>query len=333
MPEMIYNRLADRRTMKVPSAFGVLVADRPELPPLLFLLLLGLLFGVLTPGFAAPRNLLDIAQQAAPIAIVALAVNQVVIAGEIDISIGSMVAALAFIFAGVAQSTGNPFFALTATLASGVVFGSVNGLLTAYAGVPSIIATLGTLMVLRGGLLIAAGNITLYAEPATRIFGNGEIFGVPVELVIFAVVMASFAILSRQTVFGRQVYAVGGNANAARDLGLPLRRIRLLAFVLVGLCAALTAAVFVGQVAAMQANAASGFELKVIAAVVLGGTSLNGGRGSNFSPVIGALLLSLILNATALNRVPPTFESLVLGVIILAAVTFVGIRGRLAERP
>lgn len=320
--------LADARR----NNLSAIISDRPELPPLVFLAILAIIFSVLTHGFFSVGNFMGIAQQAAPIAIVALAVNQVIIAGEIDISMGSMVAALAFIFAGVAQATGNPWLALAAAIACGTLFGSVNGLLTAYANMPSIIATLGTLMVLRGGLLIAAGDITLYAQPAARFFGTGKIAGLPVEVAIFLVVLVAFALLSRQTAFGRYIYAIGGNRRAARDMGMPVKRVQLTAFALVGLCAGLTSAVFVGQVAAMQANAASGFELKVIAAVVLGGTSLSGGRGSNFSPVIGSLLLSLILNATALNRVPPTFESLILGIIILTAVTFVGVRARIAEK-
>jgi len=308
------------------------IFDRPEIPSLAFLTLLSTVFALTTGGFASGGNLMGILQQAAPIAIVALALNQVVIAGEIDISMGSMVAALAFVFAGLAQTTGNPWMALAATVSCGALFGSLNGLLIAYARIPSIIATLGTLMVLRGGLLICAGNLTLYAQPAARFFGSGTIFGVPIEVVTFAVVLVSFAVLSSQTSFGRQVYAVGGNERAARDVGIPVERVKWLAFTLVGICAAVTSAVFVGQVAAMQANAAAGFELKVIAAVVLGGTSLSGGRGSNLSPVIGALLLSVILNATALNRVPPTFESLILGIIILTSVTFVGIRARFAAK-
>jgi ribose/xylose/arabinose/galactoside ABC-type transport system permease subunit len=308
------------------------IFDRPEIPSLAFLTLLSTAFALTTGGFASGGNLMGILQQAAPIAIVALALNQVIIAGEIDISMGSMVAALAFVFAGIAQTTGNPWLALAATVICGAIFGSLNGLLNAYVGIPSIVATLGTLMVLRGGLLISAGDLTLYAQPAARFFGSGNVFGVPTEVVMFAVVLMTFAVLSSQTSFGRQVYAVGGNGRAARDVGIPVERVKWLAFTLVGVCAALTSAVFVGQVAAMQANAAAGFELKVIAAVVLGGTSLSGGRGSNLSPVIGALLLSVILNATALNRVPPTFESLILGIIILAAVTFVGIRARIAAK-
>ncbi len=308
------------------------IADRPELPPLAFLLLLVVTFALTTDRFFNAGNLMGVVQQAAPVAIVALAVNQVVIAGQIDISMGSSVAVLAFIFAGVAQATGSPWPAIAATVACGGVIGAVNGLLTAYARIPSIVATLGTLMVLRGGLLVEAGNHTIYAQAAARAFGNGTVLGLPVEVCLLLVVVAGFGLVSRETMFGRHVYAVGGNARAARDLGIPVRRVTLWAFISVGLCAALTAAVFVGQVVAMQANAAGGFELKVIAAVVLGGTSLSGGRGSNLSPVIGSLLLSVILDATALNRVPPTFESLILGIIILAAVTFVGVRSRIAER-
>ncbi len=284
---------------------------------------------VSTPGFFSANNFLGIVQQAAPIALVALAVNLIIISGEIDISMGSMVAVLAFVFAGTAQSIGDPWSAMIVTILCGAAFGCVNGLLTTVAGVPSIIATLGTLMVLRGALLILAGDMTLYAEGAARFFGTARVLGVPVEIVLMVVLTLVFGFISRQTAFGRYIYAAGGNVRAARDLGIPVDMVKFCLFALVGIGCALTAAVFVGQVASMQANAASGLELKIIAAVVLGGTSLSGGRGANLSPIIGALLLSVILNATALNRVPPTFESLILGLIILAAVTFVGLKSRL----
>ncbi|MCD2175129.1 ABC transporter permease [Rhizobium sp. C4] len=303
--------------------------DRPETPPLAFLVLLMAVLSVSTPGFFSASNFLGIMQQAAPIALVALAVNLIIISGEIDISMGSMVAVLAFVFAGTAQSIGDPWSAMIVTILCGAAFGCVNGLLTTAAGVPSIIATLGTLMVLRGALLILAGDMTLYAEGAARFFGTARVLGVPVEIVLMVVLTLVFGFISRQTAFGRYTYAAGGNVRAARNLGIPVDMVKFCLFVLVGIGCALTAGVFVGQVASMQANAASGLELKIIAAVVLGGTSLSGGRGANLSPIIGALLLSVILNATALNRVPPTFESLILGLIILAAVTFVGLKSRL----
>ena len=203
------------------AALRPIKMDRPELPPLAFLILLVGVLAFTTNGFLSGGNLLGICQQAAPIAIVALAVNQVIIAGEIDISMGSMVAVLAFIFAGIAQWTGNPWPAILATLICGAAFGSLNGFLSAYAGVPSIVATLGTLMVLRGGLLVVAGNITIYAQPAARFFGNTKVLGMPVEVLIFLLTFIAFALISGQTAFGRHVFAVGGNARAAYDIGIP----------------------------------------------------------------------------------------------------------------
>jgi len=307
-------------------------AARPDFPALVFLLVVFVGFSLFVPSFWSLGNLVNTMRQTAPIAIVALAVNQIIIAGEIDISMGSMVAVLAFIFAGISEATGMPWLAMAITLACGGAFGSVNGVLATVLGIPAIIATLGTLMILRGALLIGAGSITLYASEATRIFGNGRIVGVPVEVWIFLGVFVYFALLASQSRYGRRVLAVGGNARAARDIGIPVNAVRFWAYVQVGLCCALAAPVFVGQVAAMTANVGAGFELKVIATVVLGGTSLSGGRGTVLAPVIGAVLLSLILNATALVRLPPTFESLILGVIILISVAFIGVRARHQER-
>ena len=152
----------------------------------------------------------------------------------------------------------------------------------------------------------------------------------PVSIAIALAVFVLMELLSRHSRWGRDVMAIGGNPRAARELGLPITSVRIRAFVGSGLACGLAAAVFLGQIGQLQATAATGFELKVIAAVVLGGTSIKGGYGSNAGPVIGAVLVGMILNALTLNRVPGTFELLVLGALILAAVSFDGLKRLIA---
>jgi ribose/xylose/arabinose/galactoside ABC-type transport system permease subunit len=305
---------------------------RPEAPSLAFLIVVLLLIPTFTPGFFTVANFQSILEQAVIISIVALAVNQVVLSGEIDVSIGSLLAVCAFAYGNAALVFGGAWLPLALALLVGGTVGTCNGFLSTYARVPSIITTLGMLFILRGGVLLAAGAQVLNLPPESRIFGQGHHLGIPVSIIIALVVFVAMEGISRSTVWGRNTVAVGGNIDAARTLGLPIRKTRLFAFILSGLFCGLSAAVFLGQIGQLQATAATGFELKVIAAVVLGGTSIQGGRGSNASPVIGALLVGVILNAMTLNRIPGTFELLVLGTLILGAVSFEGLRRRYVER-
>ena len=305
-------------------------AGRPEIPPLVFLLAMALAVSLFTPAFMTGPNLAGILEQVAVISIVAVAVNQVILAGEIDVSTGSLLAVCAFVYGNVALLLGGAWVPLVASLAVGGGVGLVNGLLSTVARIPSIIATLGMLFVLRGGVLLFGGAQVLNLPLQSRIFGLGRVLGLPVSIAIALAVFIVMEVLSRHSRWGRDVIATGGNPRAAKELGLPITSVRIRAFVGSGLACGLAAAVFLGQIGQLQATAATGFELKVIAAVVLGGTSIKGGYGSNAAPVIGAVLVGMILNALTLNRVPGTFELLVLGALILLAVSFDGLKRLLA---
>ncbi len=304
---------------------------RPEMPSAAFLLVLVVILSVATPGFLSAANLRAIVEQVAVVSIVALAVNQVILAGEIDVSTGSLVAACSFVYGNLAILFGGALIPLAGALCVGGLVGLVNGVVSTYGRVPSIITTLGMLFVLRGVVLVLAGAQVLNLEAASRVFGSGDVFGLPAAILVLILLALLMDALGRHSAFGRNIYAVGGNPRAARMIGLPVNRVRTFAFALTGLCCGLAAAVMVGQIGQLQATAATGLELKVIAAVVLGGTSIVGGRGSTFAPVVGALLVGVILNAMTLNRVPGTFELLVLGALILMAISVDGLRQRFAR--
>lgn len=310
------------------SSVGRLSA-RPEMPSLIFLILLVVALSVATPGFATFANLRSVLEQVAVVAIVALAVNQVVLAGEIDVSTGSLLAVCSFVFGNIALAYGGTLLPLCGALIAGGVIGAINGALATYGRVPSIIATVGALFILRGIVLLSGGAQVINLAADSRAFGAGRLLGIPISIIVLALLFLAMQVLSRHSTFGRDVYAIGGNPRAARTVGLPIHRVRLLTFVLSGLSCGLAAAVLLGQIGQLQATAATGFELKVVAAIVLGGTRITGGRGSNASPVIGAVLVGVILNALTLNRVPGSYELLVLGTLILAAVSFDGVRQRL----
>jgi len=302
---------------------------RPEAPPVVFLTLLVLGLSLTTPGFLTTGNLQGILEQAAVVGMVALAVNQVILSGEIDVSTGSLLAVCAFVYGNLAMQFGGVALPLAASLGVGAVVGALNGLLSTKGRVPSIITTLGALFILRGIVLLLAASQVLNLEPASRVLGLGSVGGISLSILLFGAVYLCFELLNRHSSWGRHVFAVGGNPRAARTTGLAVDRIRFWTFVAVGLSCGLAAAVFLGQVGQLQATAATGFELRVIAAVVVGGTSILGGRGSTLAPVVGAVLLGVILNALTLNNVPGTLEQLVTGALILLAITFDAIRLRL----
>lgn len=305
------------------------LARAAEAAPTAFLLLLSALLAVTTPGFSRPDNLISILVQVAVVGVVAQAVNQVILAGEIDVSTGSLLALCCFVYGKVAQSSDGLLWPLLATLGTGACLGALNGALVTLGRVSSIIATLGMQLVLRGVVLLWAANGVLSIPAPAREFGLGSIVGFPVPLVIFAISYLIFAVVARHTTWGRNVLAVGGNPRAARAIGLPVDAVRFRCFVAVGLSCGLASSIFAGQLGQMQPTVAKGFELQVIAAVVLGGTRITGGRGSAIAPVIGAALVGVVLNALTLNSVPVTFEQLVLGALILGAIVIDALRSKL----
>lgn len=308
------------------------LALRPEVAPLVFLVLLGLLLGLTTNGFLAVDNLISIVAQVAVVGTVALAVNLVILNGEIDVSTGSLLATCSLIFGAVANTTGGILLPFLAAVGFGGVIGMINGLLVAFGGIPSIIATLGMLLMLRGLLLVKAAVGVLAIPTESRGLGIDFIFGVPVPVLILVAVYVVAEIIVRHTTFGRDVIAIGSNGRAARFIGLPIGRVKVICFTLSGISCGIAAGVFFGQIGQLQATAATGFELRVIAAVVLGGTSITGGSGSVIAPVLGAVLVGVILNGLALNAVPETFEQFILGLLILAAISLDAIRRRFAVR-
>ena len=308
------------------------ILARPEMPAFLFLLVLLSIFSVTTKGFFAANNFVAIVEQAVIISIVGLAVNQVILAAEIDVSVGSILAVCAFTFGNFSMYFGGLLVPLIGAMIVGTGIGAMNGFLVAFGRVPSIIATLGTLFIFRGLILTIAGAQVINVPVESRLLGLFSIGAIPVSIILLGCLIVLMRWISRNTDWGINIYAVGGNERGADTLGLPARSTRFWAFVLSGAACGLAAAVFLGQIGQLQATAATAFELKVITAVVIGGTSIRGGRGSVFSPIIGALLVGVILNAMTLNRIPGTMELLVLGALILTSITFDGMRQRHLEK-
>lgn len=305
---------------------------RPETPSVLFLALLAFVLSLTVDRFLTPANVESIFAQVSVVGIVALALNQIILSGEIDISVGSALAVTAFVVGVVAESTGGMALPLTAGLATGGAIGAINGALSTWGRVPSIIATLGMLNVLRGGLLLVAASAVLNVPGSSRVLGQGSVAGVGIPVVLLALTYLVFEILNRHSTWGREVLAVGGNEKAARYAGLRVEWVRFRTFVAAGVCTGFAGAIYLGQIGQIQATAATGFELQVIAAVVVGGTSIAGGRGSTLAPLVGAVLIGVILNALTLLSVPPSFIDLFVGALILLAISADALRRRLLGR-
>lgn len=285
------------------------------------IVLLYIIFGLTADGFLSFYNQTNILRDAATIGIAAWAATLVIIAGEIDVSTGPMVAFISVILAYMI-SWGIPTVgAFVLAIALGAFLGSIAGTLRAYFDVPSFVATLGLWSALRG--------LSLFFTDALPVsIGRNDIvdmldrpvFGLPPAAIIMMVLFAMFWFVSRRTSFGRSVFAVGGNPQAAFLSGINVKRIRVAIFVLAGMMAAISGMLLLARLGSGNATAASGLEFDVIAAVVVGGTALSGGRGSMLGTLLGVLVITLIGNGLILLGINAFIQEVVRGVIIVAAV-------------
>lgn len=302
---------------------------RPEAPAIIFLAIITVVFTLTADRFLTIANLENILTQVAVVGIIALAVNQVILCAEIDISTGSMLGLCAVAAGMVATNTGGIVLPLLAAVATGALAGAVNGLLVTLGRVPAIIVTLGMLYALRGLILFVTGGSFVTGIPGeSRVLGTGSVVGVSIPVIVLFVLFGAMALVGQHSTWGRNVFAVGGNRRAARLAGLPIDRTRFLAFVMVGVFVGVAATIYMGRAGAVQTTAGTGLELQVIAAVVVGGTSIAGGRGSALAALVGAVLIGVFLNGILLLGVPGVWQSLVLGALILIAVSVDAVRRR-----
>lgn len=292
-----------------------------ELGLLAIIIVLYLVFSIYATGFISLNNQMNILRDAATIGIAAWAMTLVIISGEIDVSVGPMVAFISVILAYLMQYAIPLPLALILALCLGAALGSVAGALRGWFNVPSFVATLGLWSALRGmGLFMTNALPVPIDENAVLDWLGGQVLGLPVSAVIMLILFVIFQFISKKTAFGRSVYAIGGNASAAQLCGINVKRIRVLLFTLAGLLAAVTGILLAARLGSGNAGAASGLEFDVIAAVVVGGTALSGGRGSMLGTLLGVLVITLIGNGLVLLGINSFFQQVVRGVIIVLAV-------------
>ncbi|RAQ84503.1 ABC transporter permease [Burkholderia pseudomallei] len=272
-------------------------------------------------SFLSAANLENVLRQVSINAIIGVGMTCVILTGGIDLSVGSVMALSGTLAAGLLVAGANGAAALAAGIGVGVALGAANGLFVAFAGMPPIIVTLATMGIARGLALIYTGGYPIDGLPDwVRFFGSGKVLGVQMPVLTMLAVYALAWLMLERMPFGRYVYAIGGNEHATRLSGVRVSRVKLAVYTFAGLTSALAALVLTGRLMSGQPNAGGGFELDAIAAVVMGGTSIAGGRGSIVGTLVGALLLGVLNNGLNMIGVNPYVQNVIKGAIILLAI-------------
>jgi ribose transport system permease protein len=288
---------------------------------LIIILLLMIYMSVISDAFLTPRNLLNILNQAAPLALIAAALTLVIISGGFDLSTGAIFGVATVSAAWLAVNV-HPVLGLAMAPLVGLALGIVNGVIITSLHVHSFLATLATSLVFRGIAILITGGFLIQARiPEFQWLGRERIAGtVNVAVIVLAIFIAMMMFLLNRTTFGRRVYAVGGNEEAAILSGVRVGLVKIGCFALTGVASGLAAAIAVSRLGMGQPQAGMGMELEAIAAVILGGTSIYGGEGAVWRSVAGVLLLQHINNAFNILNVNPFYKDLTTGLIIVAAV-------------
>jgi ribose/xylose/arabinose/galactoside ABC-type transport system permease subunit len=290
-----------------------------EYPLILAGLILFFVFAAIQPQFVSSSNLVNILVQASVLLIASTGMTFIVMTGGIDLSVGALMFLGAAILGTTLSGISPPIVAIVLVPIVTAVVGSLNGVVVASVGVPAMIVTLASLQVFRG----IGGHITEQRSSIVpdelRGAGLGDVLGIPTPIVIAVLVVVIGWYVLRRTRLGRYVQAVGSSPSAARNAGLPVKSVLIAVYAIGGLLAGVAVVVQVGRLGAVQPTLDSGFELTVITAVVLGGTSLNGGRGGIVGTALGAVILTIVENGLVLTGASPYIFDIVRGVVLLAA--------------
>ena len=293
---------------------------------IVFLLLVAFMLAA-KPTFGTFQNITNVLQQNSIIGIIACGMTFAIILGGFDLSVGAVTALSSVVGASLMIDAGmlNIPIGIAGALLACLLVGVINGWLIAYLGMNPFVATLGTMTVVRGLIYVATNATPRFGVPYSfTTLGLGYIAGIPIPAIIFAIVAALLGFVLHKTRFGHYVYAVGGNAIAASEMGISAARVRFAVYVLVSACAAISGIILIGQTASATPQAALGYELTAIAAVIVGGASLGGGHGHMFGTIIGVFLLGVVANALNLFGVSPFWQPVATGLILIAAVAFDG---------
>lgn len=325
------NRIPNEKSQQfitLPVFFQKILRQR-ESAIFLALVAIMLVITIVAPQFATRGNIYRVSRQISFVAIAALGVFTVILTGGIDLSLGSTIG-LSGITCGLAMASGvHPLLAILIGMATGFSVGIINGVLVSYVGITPFIVTLGMLSIARGTIwIITKGWPVENIDDRILVLGQGDILGIPVPVIIMLVVAVLIHFLMRKTVFGRRVYAIGGNEEATRLSGIDVQRIKCLVYGISGLLASITGIILVARFSSAQTSSGEGWELDAIAAAVIGGTSLAGGAGSIVGVLIGAAIMGVIRNGLVLMRVSAYWQTAIMGLIVILAAVIDRIKNR-----
>lgn len=291
-----------------------------DMGTLIGLVIIFAVFACLSPVFLTTPNLINIMQQSAINAIVALGMTLVIISAGIDLSVGPVAALSAVVCASLMVAGVPVVVALAGALIIGGLYGVFNGLLIAYAGLQPFIVTLGGLSLCRALALIYTGGNPIFGIPASfRAFINGSFLGIPTPIVIAALIAILLWVILNKTPLGEYIFAIGGNEEAARVCGVPVRKTKIAVYVISGVLASIAALILVGRLGAADPTLGNLWEMNAIAAAAIGGASLMGGKGSIFGTILGAIILGTLINGFTLLNIQSFYQLLATGIIIIVA--------------
>ena len=306
--------LKDKKSgLNVLQDFGALIA--------LIVLVVGI--SIFSPEFRQPTNLLSLLRQSSINGLIAFGMTGVILTGGIDLSVGSTLALSSAIMASLIKGGMDPIMGIVVAAIIGLILGTINGVVISYGKVAPFIATLATMTIFRGLTLVYTdGNpiSSLTDNQLFHMFGQGYFAGIPVPAVVMLLMFALCWFILNKTPLGRKTYAVGGNEKVSFIAGIKIERIKIFAYAITGLFCALAGAILTSRLNSAQPTAGTGYELDAIAAVVLGGTSLSGGKGRIVGTLIGVLIIGTLNNGLNILNVSSFYQQVVKGIVILLAV-------------
>lgn len=294
-----------------------------KLGPLLALIVLVIFVTVLNPSFISGTNILNLLRQVSTNALIAFGMTFVIITGGIDLSVGSTLALSSALTAGLIVGGFDPILAMIVGVLLGFVLGAVNGLLITKGKMAPFIATLATMTIYRGLTLVYTDGKPITGIGDSFIFqfmGRGYLFGIPFPIILTLVVFAILFVLLHKMTFGRKTFAIGGNEKASFIAGIKSDRIKVMIYAISGMMASIAGIIITSRLNSAQPTAGTSYEMDAIASVVLGGTSLSGGRGRIFGTLVGALIIGTLNNGLNLLGVSSFYQQVVKGIVIIIAV-------------
>lgn len=295
-----------------------------ELTTVIALIILMAVITIINSNFLTANNLLNLLLQVTSNALIAFGMTFVILTGGIDLSVGSILALSSALTAGLLGSGMPVTLAILISLILGCILGMMNGLLISYGKLAPFIVTLATMTIFRGATLVYTnGNPITKGLSDTFLFqflGQGYIVGIPFPVIIMFIVFIVLYVLLHKTAFGKSVYAIGGNEKAAYISGVKLNRVKIIIYSISGIMASISGLIITSRLSSAQPTAGASYEMDAIAAVVLGGTSLSGGKGRILGTLIGALIIGVLNNGLNIIGVSAFWQQVVKGVVILIAV-------------